>query len=90
MARLSNEDKYQNMIDDMELGEKMEFFKSIRANAKHLYEQYPGRRKALQTLSRKAFTRQDGKHVADYRNYVMQMKRQLKARNQELDDPHNI
>lgn len=78
------------MIDNMSLSEKMEFLKSIRSNAKHLYEQYPGRQKTLQKLSRKAFARQDGKHVAEYHDYVMQMKRQLKARGQKLDDPHNI
>lgn len=90
MPRISNEDKYNNLLNDMTLEERTEFFKTIRRNAVHLSKQYPGRHDTLKKLQSKACTRQDGKHIAAYHDYVAQMKRQLKARNQELDDPHNI
>ena len=90
MPRISNEQKYQNIIDNMTNEERREFFKTIRLNARHLSRQYPGRQKTLEKLARLAYTYRDGEHVADYRNYVMQMKRQLRARKQELDDPHCI
>lgn len=90
MPRISNKEKYQNIIDNMTRGERREFFKTIRLNASHLSRQYPGRQKTLEKLSRLAYAHKDGEHVADYHDYVAQMKRQLKARKQDLDDPHNI